>query len=349
MRKNLSRFMSFVLASCMALSMLPGQALAASINDDPTTWPAPDSQYTAPGKNPMYVYLDFTNDEGIKAGHLCTPGATLNMDIVKATATTGGHLKYTCDSCGTWSQIDVPPLTLSAFTLDPAYQSVIDNGVEYTGTSQTIVYDISPAYQRFIGQELTNHVSATETGNYQLRITIDSSIYDNIQMLTNDELTIHPKAIPWTKQFQDKVYDGTNALTGQTVTYTDVAGKTVNVPLKVYLITSANGTPELDKASPVTAPIAAGFYGIASEITDQNYVWSNENGKFRAVHSLLLVYPKTDAIYVNDTAADVNLTTGSGANTSSYIWTVDNTFTGFDSSKPGTTKVRYKVARPVRY
>ncbi|MDE7245439.1 MAG: hypothetical protein K2O18_15905 [Oscillospiraceae bacterium] len=62
MKKNLSRFMSFVLASCMALSMLPGQALAASINDDPSTWPAPDSQYTAPGKNPMYVYLDFTND-----------------------------------------------------------------------------------------------------------------------------------------------------------------------------------------------------------------------------------------------------------------------------------------------
>ena len=217
MKKNLSRFMSFVLASCMALSMLPGQALAASINDDPSTWPAPDSQYTAPGKNPMYVYLDFTNDEGIKAGHLCATGAQLNRDIVPATTTASGHVKYTCDTCGTWAQIDVPPLTLSAFTLDPAYQSVIDNGVEYTGTSQTIVYDISPAYQRFVGQELTNNVSATEAGSYLLRITVDSSIYDNIQLLTNDELTIHPKAIPWTKQFEDKIYDGTNALTGQIV------------------------------------------------------------------------------------------------------------------------------------
>ncbi|MDE7245438.1 MAG: hypothetical protein K2O18_15900 [Oscillospiraceae bacterium] len=128
-------------------------------------------------------------------------------------------------------------------------------------------------------------------------------------------------AIPWTKQFEDKIYDGTNALTGQTVSYTDVTGKTVNVPLKAYLITSANGSPELDTASPVTAPIAAGFYGIASEITDKNYVWSNESGKFHTVHSLLLVYPKTDTIYANDTAADMNMTTSGGANTSTYTWT----------------------------
>ena len=70
MKKNLSRFMSFVLAFCMAFSLLPAQALAVSANDDPTTWPAPDSKYTAPGKNPMYVYLDYSTDEGIRAGHL---------------------------------------------------------------------------------------------------------------------------------------------------------------------------------------------------------------------------------------------------------------------------------------
>ena len=48
----LNRFMSLVLAFCLALTLFPVQAFAAS-GDDPTAWPAPDSQYTAPGKNPM--------------------------------------------------------------------------------------------------------------------------------------------------------------------------------------------------------------------------------------------------------------------------------------------------------
>jgi len=198
-KKNLNRFMSFLLAFCMALSMLPGQALAVSANDDPTTWPAPDSKYTAPGKNPMYIFLDYSNTEttGIRAGHTCTPGATLERDIVKATATTAGYVKYTCSECGSWAQINVPALPVSVFTLNPAYQSVIDNGVEYNGQTHTVVHDIQPAYQRFVGSELTNNVNVTDAGTYSLRVTVDSDIYDNVVHMTGTQLTIHPTLVPW--------------------------------------------------------------------------------------------------------------------------------------------------------
>ena len=49
--KNLSRVLSMVLAFCLSVALLPAQAFAATTNDDPTTWPAPDSHYTAPDKN----------------------------------------------------------------------------------------------------------------------------------------------------------------------------------------------------------------------------------------------------------------------------------------------------------
>ena len=42
-KKNLSRFMSFLLALCLSVSLLPGQAFAATADpSDHTTWPAPD-------------------------------------------------------------------------------------------------------------------------------------------------------------------------------------------------------------------------------------------------------------------------------------------------------------------
>lgn len=41
--KNLSRVMSMILAFCLSVALLPAQAFAATTDDDPATWPAPDS------------------------------------------------------------------------------------------------------------------------------------------------------------------------------------------------------------------------------------------------------------------------------------------------------------------
>ena len=42
--KNLSRVLSMVLAFCLSVALLPAQAFAATKNDDPSTWPVPDSK-----------------------------------------------------------------------------------------------------------------------------------------------------------------------------------------------------------------------------------------------------------------------------------------------------------------
>ncbi len=60
--KNLSRVLSMILAFCLSVALLPAQAFAATTNDGPTTWPAPDSHYTAPDKNPVYLMVDFTDE-----------------------------------------------------------------------------------------------------------------------------------------------------------------------------------------------------------------------------------------------------------------------------------------------
>ena len=138
--KNLSRVMSMILAFCLSVALLPAQAFAATTDDDPATWPAPDSHYTAPDKNPVYLMVDFTDEDngGVAAAHRCLSGAELNPDIVKATASAGGRVKYTCDTCGSWAQINVPALTLSAFTLDPAYKTHMTTGVEFSGSAYTL-------------------------------------------------------------------------------------------------------------------------------------------------------------------------------------------------------------------
>ena len=61
--KNLSRVMSMILAFCLSVALLPAQAFAATTNDAPTTWPSPDSHYTAPDKNPVYLMVDFTDED----------------------------------------------------------------------------------------------------------------------------------------------------------------------------------------------------------------------------------------------------------------------------------------------
>lgn len=247
--KNLSRVMSMILAFCLSVALLPAQAFAASMDDDPATWPAPDSRYTAPDKNPVYLFLDYTDEDngGIRASHYCVSGAELNPDIVKATASAGGRVKYTCDTCGSWAQINVPALTLSAFTLDPAYLSATTTGAEYSGNAYTVVYNVAPAFHRYVGTTLDNHVSVTAPGSYSIIITVDSAIYDNVELKTAERLLVLPKAIPWTAEFDSKIYDGNSLLDGKTVTYLDVNGASVPAALSACNVKVENGELTVDK------------------------------------------------------------------------------------------------------
>ena len=345
--KNLSRVMSMILAFCLSVALLPAQAFAATTDDDPATWPAPDSHYTAPDKNPVYLMVDFTDEDngGIAASHYCASGAALTADIVKATATTGGHVKYTCDTCGSWAQNNVPALTLSAFTLDPAYTAAMTNGVEYSGNAYTVVYNVVPTFHRYVGTTLDNRVSVTAPGSYSIIITVDSAIYDNVELKTAERLLVLPKAIPWTAEFDSKIYDGNSLLDGKTVTYLDVNGASVPAALSACNVKVENGELTVDTASPVTRPVAAGPYAIGATITDNNYVWQTEDGKYNTVYTLAWIFPATNTIYVGDTVQAVRLTTGSSVYASPYTWTIDPSYAGFNSSKPGTTEVQAVITK----
>lgn len=310
--KNLSRVLSMVLAFCLSVALLPAQAFAATKNDDPTTWPAPDSHYTAPDKNPVYLMVDFTDEDngGVAASHYCVSGATMTPDIVKATATTSGYVKYTCDNCGSWARINVPALTLSAFTLDPAYKGIMTTGVEFSGDAYTVVYNVAPAFHRYVGTKLDNHVSVSAPGSYGIIITVDSAIYDNVELRTAENLLVLPKSIPWTATFDSKIYDGNSLLDGKTVTYLDVNGKSIPAALAACQVKVENGELTVDTTSPVSRPVAAGPYAIGATITDSNYVWQTEDGKFNTVYSLAWIFPATNTIYVGDTVQAVKLTTG---------------------------------------
>ena len=345
--KNLSRVMSMILAFCLSVALLPAQAFAATTDDDPATWPAPDSHYTAPDKNPVYLMVDFTDEDngGVAAAHRCLSGAELNPDIVKATASTGGRVKYTCDTCGSWAQINVPALTLSAFTLDPAYLSATTTGVEYSGNAYTVVYNVAPAFHRYVGTTLDNHVSVTAPGSYGIIITVDSAIYDNVGLRTAERLLVYPKAVPWTAEFDSKIYDGNSLLDGKTVTYLDVNGVSVPAALSACQVKVEGGELTVDTAAPVTRPVAAGPYAIGAPITDDNYVWQTEDGKYNTVYTLAWIFPATNTIYVGDTVQAVRLTTGSSLYPSPYTWTIDPSYAGFNSSKPGTTEVQAVITK----
>ena len=345
--KNLSRVMSMILAFCLSVALLPAQAFAATTDDDPATWPAPDSHYTAPDKNPVYLMVDFTDEDngGVAAAHRCLSGAELNPDIVKATASAGGRVKYTCDTCGSWAQINVPALTLSAFTLDPAYLSATTTGVEYSGNAYTVVYNVAPAFHRYVGTTLDNHVSVTAPGSYGIIITVDSAIYDNVELRTAERLLVYPKAVPWTAEFDSKIYDGNSLLDGKTVTYLDVNGVSVPAALSACQVKVEGGELTVDTAAPVTRPVAAGPYAIGATITDDNYVWQTEDGKYNTVYTLAWIFPATNTIYVGDTVQAVRLTTGSSLYPSPYTWTIDPSYAGFNSGKPGTTEVQAVITK----
>ena len=67
--------------------------------------------------------------------------------------------------------------------------------------------------------------------------------------------------------------------------------------------------------------------------------------KFNTVYTLAWVFPATNTIYVGDTVQAVKLTTGNSVYPSLYTWTIDPSYSGFDSSKPGTTEVRVSVTK----
>lgn len=345
--RTFSRVLSMVLAFCLSVALLPAQALAATKEDDPATWPAPDSLYTAPDNEPVYLMVDYTDEEngGVAASHQCASGASLTPEIVKATAATSGYVKYTCDACGSWSRIDVPALTLDAFELDPAYQDAMTNGVEYSGSAYTVVYNVAQAYHRYVGTTLDNHVAVTAPGSYSIIITVDSAIYDNVELRTAENLLVYPKAIPWTETFSSKIYDGNSLLDGKTVTYQDVNGSAIPAALSACLVKLEDGELTVDTASPVSQPVAAGPYAIGATITDSNYVWETEDGKFNTVYSLAWIFPATNTIYVGDTVQAVTLTTGNSVYPSPYTWTINDSYAGFDSSKPGTTEIQAAVAK----
>jgi len=345
--ENLRRLLSMVLVFCLSAALLPVQAFAAAKDDDPATWPAPDSQYTAPDKHPVYAFLDMTDPDegGTTASHRCVSGAALTREIVKATSTSDGYVKYVCDTCGSWAKINVPALTLDAFTLDPAFQDAIDNGVEYSGSAYTIVYNVVPEFRRYLGTTLDNRISVTTSGSYNVFINVDTSIYDNVKLQAKENLLVLPKTIPWTEDFEAKTYDGRSLLDGKNITYQDVNGKTIPAALSAYLVKVVDGEIEVDSASPVAQPAAAGVYAIGATITDKNYAWQTENGRFATVYTVTWIFPATNTIYVGDPVQTVKLTTGNSVYASPYTWTIDPSYAGFDSSKPGQTEVEAILAK----
>ena len=63
------------------------------------------------------------------------------------------------------------------------------------------------------------------------------------------------------------------------------------------------------------------------------------------VYSLAWIFPATNRIYVGDTVQAVRLTTGSSLYPSPYTWTIDPSYAGFNSSKPGTTEVQAVITK----
>ena len=94
-------------------------------------------------------------------------------------------------------------------------------------------------------------VSVTSPGSYGIVITVDSAIYDNVELTTAERLLVLPKAIPWTATFDSKIYDGNSLLDGKTVTYLDVNGASVLAALSACNVKVENGeTPPLPSPGP---------------------------------------------------------------------------------------------------
>lgn len=139
-------------------------------------------------------------------------------------------------------------------------------------------------------------------------------------------------------KFDKKVYDGTSMMAGKTIAYQDIHGASVPADVAVYQVfISSEGEVSVDMDYPIAQPTAAGAYAVVATIADKNYVWKNDEGDRSYTETALAwIVPVTNSIYVGGPMTDVQLTTGNSA----YNWTLDTTYTEFDSSWPGQTKVR---------
>ena len=127
-------------------------------------------------------------------------------------------------------------------------------------------------------------------------------------------------------------------MAGKTIAYQDIHGASVPADVAVYQVfISSEGEVSVDMDYPIAQPTAAGAYAVVATIADKNYVWKNDKGDRSYTETALAwIVPATNSIYVGGPMADVQLTTGNSA----YNWTLDTTYTEFDSSRPGQTKVR---------
>ena len=127
-------------------------------------------------------------------------------------------------------------------------------------------------------------------------------------------------------------------MAGKTIAYQDIHGASVPADVAVYQVfISSEGEVPVDMDYPIAQPTAAGAYAVVATIADKNYVWKNDEGDRSYTETALAwIVPATNSIYVGGPMADVQLTTGNSA----YNWTLDTTYTEFDSSRPGQTKVR---------
>lgn len=340
----------------------------AEPSDDPTRWPesaTKDVKHyegtrddTGKTAEQVYLFVDYEhkdeNGAGIKAMHRCREGAKLIDESTKATDSSSGKIKFTCDYCGSYAELDVPTLSLAAFSLADQSKPDIANGVTYTGQPYTILYDISPEFRRFIGAELDNHVSITNVGTYHVIITIQNGCYGDvngeaIQLTdTNNSLTVNPKPVtPPAEDFiPSKVYDGTSIKDGKTFSYTDVNGLKVEVPISVYAVTLKNGTPSADQNTPIADDSFAGVYALEFSITDQNYCWDIKDGDPGKVYKRFIlishIFPKAKPLYVNDPETSV---TFDGVNSSIYSATLLPGTGSFDSSKVGNTSTAVQFDR----
>ena len=74
--------------------------------------------------------------------------------------------------------------------------------------------------------------------------------------------------------------------------------------------------------------MTAGPYAIGATITDNNDVWQTEDGKYNTVYTLAWIFPATNQMYA-----------------SPYTWTIDPSYAGSNSGKPGTTEVQAVITK----
>ena len=154
------------------------------------------------------------------------------------------------------------------------------------------VYNVAPAFHRYVGTTLDNHVSVTAPGTYSIIITVDSGIYDNVELKAAERLRgFAPKPSPGIPPLTAKFMTATAFWTAKPVTYLDV--KRRERSRRFVRLPGKGGGRGADGRYrvPRCPAVAAGPYAIGATITDTNYVWQTEDGKFNTVYTLAWFSP----------------------------------------------------------